>query len=75
MTTPHLTERRVRNLEERVGNVEDTLEAHEKTLYGLCRDVTGLKLNMGKLIDHFGIAPATEQEIDAVLDVEEPESY
>lgn len=68
MSVPHILPSQVRNLEARVGHLEETIEAHENTLYELRRDVTGLKLDMETLLGHFGLPSATAEQIDAALD-------
>lgn len=66
----HALEARVRATERRIDDVEDTNSAQDDSIYKLRRDVTALTLNMGKLLDHYGIEPATARDVDEALDSE-----
>lgn len=71
MTSPnpsHLTERRVRNVEQRVGDLEETVEAHEATFYKLNRRLTKTELIVTSIATHLGLSIPTDAEIDAALD-------
>lgn len=52
-------------LENRVRDIEG---GYGETLYRQHRKIIGLELNMGRLMDHFGLPRATDIEIDTVLD-------
>lgn len=67
---PDLTGRRISNLEARVGTVEETLAAHETTLYKLHRRATRTDLVVTAIATHLGLTLPTEADIDAALDAE-----
>jgi hypothetical protein len=60
-------EQRIRALEARLAEVEG---GYGDTLYRLRRDSIGTRIELGRLLDQAGIARASDEEIDAILDVE-----
>lgn len=63
----HTLETRVRALEARLADVES---GHGKTIYDLRRDVTGVKIGLGRILDHMGIPQVTDAEVDETLDAD-----
>jgi hypothetical protein len=60
-------EQRIRALEARLAEVEG---GYGDTLYRLRRDSIGTRIELGRLLDQAGVARASDEEIDAILDVE-----
>lgn len=66
----HALEARVRATERRIDDTEDTLAAHEATMYRLDRARVRDDLRWVKLLGHLGIADVTEADVDEALDSE-----
>jgi hypothetical protein len=60
-------EQRIRALEARLAEVEG---GYGDTLYRLRRDSIATRIDLGRLLGQAGVAQATDEEIDAILDVE-----
>ncbi|MBV9012122.1 MAG: hypothetical protein JO272_08730 [Pseudonocardiales bacterium] len=60
-------EQRIRALEARLAEVEG---GYGDTLYRLRRDSIATRIDLGRLLDQAGVARATNEEIDAIPDVE-----
>jgi hypothetical protein len=63
-----LLERRLALVEARLAELES---AYGDTLYKMHRRAIMTDLNLAKVLDHLGIASATDDDIDAVLDEHE----
>lgn len=59
---------RISALRRRVTRAEEDIAGLADTVYAIHRRVTRLELNMGKLLAHFGLTSATDDEVDAALD-------
>lgn len=57
--------RRIEALEARLAEIEGGYGA---TLYQLHRRAVRTDLSLGKMLDHLGLTPPTDDEVDAVLD-------
>ncbi|MBO2455094.1 hypothetical protein J4573_48970 [Actinomadura barringtoniae] len=63
----HTLELRLTALEARVADVENHFGGQ---LYQIRRESVATQLNLGKIMDHLGVAAATDAEADEVLDNE-----
>jgi uncharacterized coiled-coil protein SlyX len=59
---------RITTLETRMSTVEENLEALTNTTYTMHRRITKVELNIDKLMEHFGVASATDTDVDEALD-------
>ena len=48
----------------------DLAGGYERTRYAMRRDTIGLTLDMKKVVEHLGLTPHTDADIDEVLDQE-----
>jgi hypothetical protein len=60
-------ELRMHTLEARIAELEG---GDERTLYAMRRETIGLNLDMKKVVEHLGLTPHTDADIDEVLDQE-----
>lgn len=67
-----VSEQAFRVLQQRVGVLETRLSELEsafgRTLYHQRRDLAALRIEVGRLLDRDGIARATDEEIDEVIE-------
>jgi len=67
MPSLHAMEARIAALEARIADIEG---GYGQTLYRNRRDLVGLRIEVGSLLDQAGLSRATDARIDAVLDQE-----
>ena len=67
MASLQTLERRIIALEARLAEVEG---GYGETMYKLHRHAIRTDLNVGKILEHLGVASATDDEIDAAMDAE-----
>jgi hypothetical protein len=61
-------ERRIAALEARLADIEG---GYGDTLYKLHRHAIGTDLTLGRIAQHLGVTPATDDEIDTALEAEQ----
>lgn len=65
MPSLHSLEARMRALEARLAEVEG---GYGDTLYKLHRHAVRTDLQVGRVIDHLGLEPVTEEEVDRAIE-------
>lgn len=68
MASLQTLERRIAALEARLADIEG---GYGDTLYTLHRHAVGTDLILGRIAQHLGVTPATDDEIDAALEAEQ----
>ena len=68
MTTLKNHERRITTLEACVVDIKEILASHSESIYRLERGDIENRLGMRMIIEHLGLIPITEHQIDEVLD-------
>lgn len=65
---PHILPSQVRNLEHRVGQLEEVVDAYESTLYKLRRGAIRTELMVIAIATQLGLDLPTDADVEAVLD-------